>query len=295
MHPGVRVRFRAHGPDGGASGCQVHQSVFHQRLRLRRHRQAVRGIAGAGHASGLQLGPLANPGLPPRLETGAAAGNTSVIPADNGTTPAASSTGTADIEMQTASFTAVAPSPTIHDLAIEEMALTGNNVGVARPSAGSSKFVDALMQLATGSDMALAVAARNLLPRIAGNGEYDSNGQAIVTYRHDPLHEDLTLNNLDDAASFAAGDWWSDRAIANIASAMAKGEEPNSADENVLRQRLFGSASFFETDAVEGKGTASYSLSAGTVYFDKHIVHNSGHRGLPDCYGTAVYANYREF
>ncbi len=221
--------------------------------------------------------PAKSGGCSTALFAGAAAGNTG-IPVANATEAAASGTGTA-IEMQTASLTIVAPSPTIHDLAIEEMALTGNNVGVARPSAGSSNFVDALMQLATGSDMALAVAARNLLPRIAGNGEYDSNGQAIVTYRHDPLHEDLTLNNLDDAASFAAGDWWSDRAIANIASAMAKGEEPNSADENVLRQRLFGSASFFETDAVEGKGTASYSLSAGTVYFDKHIVHNSGHRG----------------
>ena len=101
----------------------------------------------------------------------ATAGNTGV-PAANATEAAASGTGTA-IEMKTASLTIVAPSPTIHDLAIEEMVLTGNKAGLVRPSAGSSKFVDALMQLATGSDMALAIAARNLLPRIAGNGEYD--------------------------------------------------------------------------------------------------------------------------
>jgi hypothetical protein len=226
---------------------------------------------------------------------GATAGNSSVIPAANGTEPMASSTGPAEIETQTASFTTEAPSPTIHDLAIEEMELTGNNAGLARPGVGSSKFVDALMQLATGSDMALSIAARNLLPRLAGNGEYDSNGQAIVTYRYDPQNEDLTLNNLPDAAGFAAGDWWSDRAIANIASAMANGEEPDTADENFLRQRLFGSFSFTAADEVEANGANFYSVSAGSGYFDKQIINDHGIEVLPDCYVTATSATYGEF
>ena len=193
-------------------------------------------------------------------------------------------TGTgAQTVVSAASITAVAPSPTLHDLAIEEMILTGNNVGLARPNIGPSKFVDALMDLAKGPDMALAVAARNLLPRLASSGGCGPDGQAIVSYRNDPLSGPVTLDSLPDVAGFWSGDWWSDGAIANIASAMANGEQPGQSDVNFLRARLFGAVSIVAEEAVssgaDGNQGGHYLAASETCYFDRQVVRDPGTGG----------------
>ena len=70
-----------------------------------------------------------------------------------------------------------------------------------RPSpVGSSKVVDALMQLATGSDVALAVAAREILPKIV-SAKDGPDGQSVVTYRSDPALEAFKPANLPEALS----------------------------------------------------------------------------------------------
>ncbi len=225
---------------------------------------------------------VASPASPASANTGASVAGT-------GTQTAVSAT----------SITIVPPSPTVHDLAIEQMILTRNNAGVAQPAIGPSKFVDALTQLATGSDMALAVAARNLLPRLASTEGNGPDGQPIVSYRHDPLSGPVTLDSLADVAGFWSGDWWSDGAIANIASAMANGQAPDQGAVNYLRATLFGAVSMTAMEAVSGgaDGNQGGHLTAAseTRYFDRQVVRDLGTGQLTTFYETTAYGAYVEF
>jgi hypothetical protein len=216
----------------------------------------------------------------------------SPAPANAGAVQAAAGAQT----VLSAALTAVAPSPTLHDLAIEETILTGNNAGLARPEIGSTNFVDALMQLATGPDVALAVAARNLLPRIASPGGYGPDGQPIVSYKHDPLSGPVTIDSLADVAGFWSGDWWSDGAIACIASAMAKGEQPGQSDVNLLRARLFGAVSVTAVEVAGGGNQGGHVMAASEVcYFDRQVVRDPGTGALASFYETTAYGAYVEF
>lgn len=197
--------------------------------------------------------------------------------------------------VRAASIIIVPPSPTVHDLAIEEMILTGNNASAAPPATGSSNFVDALMQLAKGADMALAVAARNLLPRLGSSGGYGADGQPIITYKHDPLSGPVTLESLGDVAGYWAGNWWSDGAIAKVASAMANGQQPDQAAVNFLRAGIFGAVFETAVEAVsggDGKNQCSSFMAAS--FFDRQVSRDPAGK-LTSLYETVTYGNYMEF
>ncbi len=201
-------------------------------------------------------------------------------------------------------ITVTAPQ-SLRDLCNEYAVLTGNNVGVVRPNVGPSKFVDALMQLATGSDAALAVAARDLLPRICSDGSCGPDGQANVCYQSDRVPV-FNAKELPEAEATMQAQDWSDRAISNIASAMAQGAQPNEYDIAFLHAKLYGSATVIDTEAMAA-GEVATQYNAGrngsfySAFFEgclsgQHVILDGGAQALKRFYAAAApQAKYEEF
>ena len=126
---------------------------------------------------------LTNGLSPPIIEALATIGAI-VTSAGTQVTATSESAGSSASETQTSvsiiSATTVRTDLNLRDLCNMEAVLTGNTKGVVRPCVGASKVVDALMQLATGPDVALAVAAREFLPEIAS--AKDGAGRPVRYY-----------------------------------------------------------------------------------------------------------------
>ena len=241
----------------------------------------------------------------------AAFSNLNVILTANGADVTATSAhaGPGGTEAQTtvshASAITVTVPPGLQDLANEEAVLTGNNVGVVRPSVGPSKFTDALLKLATGSDLALAVAARSLLPRIVSVGNYGPDGQDNVTYHLDPAEMALDTKNLPNVAIAMATRGWTDDTVSRIAGAMANGDQPSQFDVNFLHAKLFGSFTVMDTKAMAGDTSMSQyntdvngnmcSSSSEGWSFNWEVVLNPGTQPLASYSATSVHAQFKEF
>jgi hypothetical protein len=230
-------------------------------------------------------------------------GGTLVTAASKSASPAGSGTQTA------AGITSITLSGdrSLRDLCNMEAVLTGNTKGVVRPSVGSSKVVDALMKLAKGSDVALAVAAREILPKIV-SAKDGPDGQSVVTYRSDPALEAFKPANLPEAAVAMSTEVWSNRTILNIASSMASGQKLDPFEVNFLRAKMFGSFTLTETTTTSTNGDTNKEDAdlnrnfgggaSGGQPFNWRVALNPGGTGtqpLTSFSATAVYARYNAF
>jgi hypothetical protein len=189
--------------------------------------------------------------------------------------------------------------PSVRDLANEYAVLTNNNVGVVRPNVGSSPWVDALVGLAKGSDVALAVAAREALGNVV---QADANGQEIAYKNAGPV---VYADNLGHAAEYIASQDYAQSAIINIANSIAEGEPPDAFLVNLLHARMNGSITVVDTTALSqtdnlGKYNTGYnkdygySSSDGSSFNFEVIAQPNPTAPLGSFSASIVNAAYRE-
>jgi hypothetical protein len=128
----------------------------------------------------------------------------------------------AQVAVSNTSSVTFSVNPSIQDLANEYAVLTNNDVGVVRPNVGPSPWVDALVGLAKGSDVALAVAAREALTNVT-QAQWDAGGHEIAYKNTGPV---VYADNLAHAAEYIASPDYAQAAIINIANSIAEGEPP---------------------------------------------------------------------
>jgi hypothetical protein len=224
-------------------------------------------------------------------------------------TAASESAGSSASETQTSvsiiSATTVRADLNLRDLCNMEAVLTGNTKGVVRPCVGASKVVDALMQLATGPDVALAVAVREFLPEIA-SAKDEPDGQSVITCRNDPAWGPLARTNIPEAAAAMSGQAWSDGAIFSIASSLANGQKPAPLAVNFLHAKMFNSFTLINIESTSTRGDMNkynadlncnfgWSLSYGQAFDWEARFNRAGRQPLPSFSARALYARYNAF
>jgi hypothetical protein len=197
----------------------------------------------------------------------------------------------------TSSFT-FSVDPTVQDLANEYAVLTNNDAGVVRPNVGPSPWVDALVDLAKGSDVALAVAAREALGTIT-----QAAGGHDITYKNSgPV---VPADNLAHAAAYIASPDFAQAAIMKIAHSIAEGESPDAFLVNMLHARMTGSITVVDTEALSETDNLSkyntaynedydYSSSYGRSFNFEVIVQPNSTLPLRSFSASIVNAAYRE-
>ncbi len=219
------------------------------------------------------------------------------------------SAGSSASETQTSvsiiSATTVRTDLNLRDLCNMEAVLTGNTKGVVRPCVGASKVVDALMQLATGPDVALAVAAREFLPEIA-SAKDEPDGQCVITLRNDPAWGPLARTNIPEVAAAMSGQAWSDGAIVSIASSLANGQKPAPFAVNFLHAKMFNSFTLIHIESTSTRRDMTnynadlnrnfgWSLSYGQPLNWGARFNRAGKQPLPSFSARALYARYNAF
>jgi hypothetical protein len=152
----------------------------------------------------------------------------------------------AQVAVSNTSSVTFSVNPSVQDLANEYAVLTNNDTGVVRPNVGPSPWVDALVGLAKGSDVALAVAAREALTNVV-QAHWDADGHEIA-YRD--IGPKVKPNNLAHAAEYIASSDYAQAAIINIAKSIAEGEPPDAFLVNLLHARMNGSITVVDTKAL---------------------------------------------
>lgn len=170
----------------------------------------------------------------------------------------------AQVAESNASSVTFSVDPSIRDLANEYAVLTNNDVGVVRPNVGSSPWVDALVDLAKGSDVALAVAAREALPNVA-QAQWDPSGHEIAYKNAGPV---VYPDDLGHAAEYIASQDYAQEAIVQIANSIAQGEPPDAFLVNLLHARMNGSITVVDTETLSitdnlGKYNTDYNGDYG--------------------------------
>ncbi len=203
------------------------------------------------------------------------------------------------------SATTVRADLNLRDLCNMEAVLTGNTKGLVRPCVGPSKVVDALMQLATGFDVALAVAAREFLPEIA-SAKDGPDGQSVITLRNDPAWGPLARTNIPEVAAAMSGQGWSDGAIVSIASSLANGQKPAPIAVNFLHAKMFDSFTLIDIKSTSTRGDINnynanlnrdfgWGLSYGQPFNSEAGLNRAGKQPLASFGARALYARYNAF
>jgi hypothetical protein len=229
-------------------------------------------------------------------------GGTQVTATSESAGPSGSGTQTS---VSIISATTVRADLNLRDLCNMEAVLTGNTKGLVRPCVGASKVVDALMQLATGPDVALAVAAREFLPEIA-SAKDGPDGQSVITLRNDPAWGPLARTNLPEAAAAMSGQAWSDGAIFSIASSMANGRKPAPFAVNFLHAKMFDSFTLINIESTSTRGDVNnynadlnrnfgWGLSYGRPFNWEAGFNRAGKQPLASFSARALYARYNAF
>ncbi len=210
------------------------------------------------------------------------------------------STGSsAQVAVSNTSSVTFSVNPSMQDLANEYAVLTNNDAGVVRPNVGASPWVDALVGLAKGSDVALAVAAREALKNVT---QADASGQAVDYKNAGPI---VNANNLGHAAEYIASQNYAQSAIISIANSIAKGEAPDAFLVNLLHARMNGSITVVDTKALSqtddlGKYNTDYnedygySSSNGRSFNFEVIANPNSASPLSSFSASIVNAAYRE-